>query len=99
MPRARHSARHSGQPDHTHADQQRRARRDRAPDDPRLRGRTMRYGSVALAAAFALLVGTAAMRAAGNHGSTASLSALSCSSAPRLAANTSSVTTATPLAV
>jgi hypothetical protein len=59
----------------------------------------MRYGSVALAAAFALLVGTAAMRAAGNHGSTASLSALSCSSAPRLAANTSSVTTATPLGV
>jgi hypothetical protein len=93
MPRARHAAQHSG-----HRDQQRQARQDRAPASLRQRTRTLRYGSVALAAAFALLVGTAVMRAAANHGSTAALSALSCSSTPRLAANTS-VTTATPLGV
>jgi hypothetical protein len=84
MPRARHAARHSGRPD-----QQRRARRDRVPPRPRPRGRTVRYGSVALTAAFALLVGTAVMRAAANHGNTATLLALSCPSAPRLAADTS----------
>ncbi len=96
MPRARHA----GQPDQQRrAHQQHRARRDRAPADPRRHGRALRYGTVALAAAFALLVGTAAMRAAGNGGNSASLSALSCSAAPRLAANTSSVITATPLGV
>ncbi len=96
MPRARHAARHSGQDD-----QQRRAlSRNRAPANPPRRGRKMRYGSVALAAAFALLVGTAAMRAATGHGSAAALSALSCSSAPRLAADTSVVPgTTTPLGV
>ena len=84
-----------------HADHQighqRYARRDRAPDSPRRRGRTVRLGSVALAAAFALLVATAAIRAASNGGDIAALSALSCSSAPRLAADTSVVTT--PLGV
>ena len=95
MPRARHTARHSGQDD-----QQRRAPRNRAPAGPPRRGRKMRYGSVALAAAFALLVGTAAMRAATSHGNAAALSAVSCSAAPRLAADTSAVPgTATPLGV
>jgi hypothetical protein len=94
MPRARHAAQHAGQ-----RGQQRQARQDRAPASPRQRRRTLRYGSVALAAAFALLVGTAAMRAAGNHGSTAALSALSCSATPRLAADTSVTTVTTPLGV
>jgi hypothetical protein len=53
-----------------------------------------------MAAAFSLLVGTAAMRAAANHGSTAALSALNCSPAPRLAADTSVTPgTTTPLGV
>lgn len=84
--------RHTGQHGHQHY-----ARQDRDLDSRRRRGRTVRLGSVALAAAFSLLVATAAMRAAANRGDTASLSALSCSSAPRLAADTS--VTATPLGV
>lgn len=92
MPRARHAAQHSGQ-----RNQQRQARRDQAPASPRQRRRTLRYGSIALTAVFSLLVGTAAMRAAANHGSTASLSALNCSPPPRLAADTS--VTTTPLGV
>jgi hypothetical protein len=53
----------------------------------------VRLGSVALAATFALLVATAAIRAAGNGGDNAALSALSCSSAPKLAADTAVFTT------
>jgi hypothetical protein len=84
MPGGRHADQH---------DHQRYSRPDRAPDRPRRRGRTVRLGSIALAAAFALLVATAAIRAASNGGDIAALSALSCSSAPRLAADTAAVTT------
>ena len=88
MPGGRHAGKHG----HQHY-----SRRDRDLDSPRRRGRTVRHGSIALAAAFSLLVATAAIRAAANRGDAASLSALSCSSAPRLAADVSVSTT--PLGV
>jgi len=96
MPRGRHSAQHSAQHSARHTaqdDQQLHSRRDRPLAGPRRRTRRVRYGSIALAAAFSLLVGTAAMRAAAGRGDPAALSALSCSPAPRLAADSSASTT------
>jgi hypothetical protein len=63
-----------------------------------------RYGTVALTAAFCLLAGTAAMRAAAGGGkdNATALSVPNCSSAPRMAAGTAALgssATATPLGV
>jgi hypothetical protein len=71
---------------------------------PRRRGRTARYGTVALTAAFCLIAGMAAMRAAvgGPAGDATALAVPNCPSAPRAAADAAdlgSAATATPLGV
>ena len=93
MPRGTHAPQHAGR-----QRMPRRVRRAQAPLNPRRRGRTMRYGSVALAAAFSLLAAMVAMRTAANSGDPAASSAPSCSSLPRLAAD-ASIATSTPLGV
>ena len=71
---------------------------------PRRRGRTARYGTVALTAVFCLVAGMAAMRAAvgGPAGDATALAVPNCPPAPRAAADTAdlgSAATATPLGV
>jgi hypothetical protein len=92
MARGRHAAQHSDQ----HG-QQHHSRRDWAPASPRRRRKAVRLGVVALGTAFSLLAAAAAMQAATKRQDAAQVSTLSCRAAPRLAADSSAVTT--PLGV
>lgn len=89
MPCGKHAAQH--------LDGRRQARQDRtSASSARLR-RAAFCGSLALAAAFSLLIAMAAMRAVGNRGNPAAFLIRNCSLAPRLVANDSA--TVTPLGV